>query len=200
MALALANEQLVFAALDIVDGQPEAFAEAQPATVDELEGSAIAAQADVGQEVMDLLAGEHGGQGVVIFGLDLGKEGPIGVAEEIDEEQVGGGPRLADGLGGPLLLEFDEQEVVPQLRLGDGLRVAADVLVDEPELAVVGVPGSIGVVAQSQVLGKPGHRGIRMLIIDGIDVVAGGGPNGGQGLVGPGVRIGDGVVVLVCVR
>jgi hypothetical protein len=103
----------------------------------------------MGQEVMDLLAGGHGGQRVVIFGSDLGEEGPIGVTEEIYEEQVGGGTGLADGLGGPLFLEFDEQEVVPQLRLGDGLWVAADVLVDEPELAVVGVPGSIGVVAQS---------------------------------------------------
>ena len=99
VSLAVANEQLVFLAFDVVDGQPEAFAQAQPATVDELERSAVAAQADVGQQIMDLLAGEHGGKGVVIFGADLGEERPVGMPEEIDEEHAGGGAGLADGLG-----------------------------------------------------------------------------------------------------
>ena len=170
--------------------EPEAFAEAQAATVDELERGAVAAQADVGQQIMDLLAGEHGGQGVVIFGADLGKERPVGMPEEIDEEHAGGGEGLADGLGRPMLLELDEEEVVAQLGLGDGGRIAADVLVDEPELAVVGVPGSIGVVAQRQVVGKPGHGRIGMLVIHGVGVVPRGGPNRGQGLGRPEVRVG----------
>ena len=85
VALAVANHQFVFLADDVVNGQPEAFAQAQPATVDELEGSAVAAQADVGQQIMDLLAGEHGGKGVVILGADLGKDSPVGMPEEVGQ-------------------------------------------------------------------------------------------------------------------
>ena len=149
---------------------------------------------------MDLLAGEHGGQGVVIFGLDLREQRPVGMPEEINEEQAGGGAGLADGLGRPVFLELDEEEVVPELRLGDRDRVTAEVLVNEPKLAVVGVPGAIGVVAQRQVLGKPGHGRIRMLIIDGIGVVSGGGPNRGQGSGRPGLRVVDAIIGFACVR
>lgn len=49
VALAVANKELVLATFDVVDSQPETFAQTQPATVDELERSAIAAQADVCQ-------------------------------------------------------------------------------------------------------------------------------------------------------
>ncbi len=70
---------------------------------------------------------------------------------KVDEEHGGGGQSLTDGLGLPLLLELYEQEVIAQLRLGDGCRIAAQVLVNEPQLAVVGVPRAIGIVAQGQV-------------------------------------------------
>src|SRR5215204_4738608 len=105
--------------------EPETFAEPQPATVDELERSAVAAQADVGQQVMDLLACEHGRKRIVIFGADLREESPVGMLKESDEEQAGSGARLADGLGCPMFFELYEEEVVPQLSLGDGGRVAA---------------------------------------------------------------------------
>jgi hypothetical protein len=65
----------------------------------------------------------------VVFGADLGEEGPAGMAEEIDEEHGGSGQSLADGLGLPVLLEFDEEEIVAELGLGDRGRVAAAVLV-----------------------------------------------------------------------
>ena len=48
VSFAVADEQFVFLAFDVVDGEPETLAQTQPATVDELEGSAIAAQTDVG--------------------------------------------------------------------------------------------------------------------------------------------------------
>ena len=101
-------------------------------------------------------------------------------------------------LGCPMLLELYEEEVVAQLSLGDGGRIAADVLVDEPELAVVGVPGSIGVVAQRQVVGEPGHGRVGMLVIDRVGEVPRGGPNGGQGLGRPQVRVGGVIVGFVC--
>ena len=99
-----------------------------------------------------------------------------------------------------MLLELYEQEVVAQLRLGDGGRIAAEVLVNEPELAVVGVPGSIGVVAQRQVVGELGHGRVRMLVIDRVGIVSRGGPNGCQGLGRPQVRVGGVMVGCVWMR
>ena len=113
--LAVADEELVLRARDVVDGQSQAFAQAQAATVDELDRSAIAAQADEADEIAHLSLGKHGGQSIVIPGADLGEERPIGALEQIDEEHPCRGGRLADGLGLPVLLEFDEEEVVPQL-------------------------------------------------------------------------------------
>src|SRR5262249_19782324 len=172
MSFAVANEQFVFVAFDVVNGQPETLAQAQPATVDELERSAVAAQTNVSQQVTDLLAREDGGKCVVIFGLDLREQSPVSMPEEINEEHAGGGTCLADGLRGPMFFELNEQEVVTQLSLGDRSRVAADVLVNEPELAIVRMPGSIGVVAQSQMLGEAGHGRIRMLIVDRVGKVS----------------------------
>ena len=186
--LAVADEQFVFLTFDVVNGEPETFAEPQPATIDKLERSAIAAQADVGQEVMDLLAGENLGQGVVIFGADLREDRPVGMPEEIDEEHAGGGAGLANGLGRPMLLELYEQEVVAQLGLGNGRRITPAVFMDEPHLTVVGVPGSIGIIAQSQVLGKPHHRWVGMLVINWVGIVSCRSPNGSQGLRSPLVR------------
>jgi hypothetical protein len=116
----------------------------------------------------------------VIFSLDLRKDSPVGVSEQFNEEHAGGGPSLADGLGCPMFLELNEEEIVAQLSLSDGGGVAAHVLVDEPQLAVVGVPRAIGVVAQRQMVGEPGHGWVRMLVIDRVGEVSGGGPNGCQ--------------------
>ena len=113
----------------------------------------------------------------MVLGADLGKETPAGLAQEIDEAHFGGGQGLAEGLGAPMLLEFNEEEIVAQLGLGEGVRIAMAMLVNEPDLAIVGVPGAIGVVMQSQELGEPGHGGIGMWVIDGIGVVPGRGPN-----------------------
>ena len=55
----------------------------------------------------------------MIVGADLGEERPVGVPEQIDEEHACGGDGLADGFGLPMLLEFDEQEVVAQLGFGE---------------------------------------------------------------------------------
>jgi hypothetical protein len=184
VALALADEQLVLGAAHIVDGQTEAFAQAQATAGDELERGAIAAEADVGQQVMDLGPGEHRRKGVMILGADLGEDFPIGVFEQIDEEQAGGRPGLTDGLGLPVLLEFDVKKVVPELGLGEGGGVTTEMLVDQAHLAVISVPGAIGVVAEGKVLGEAGHRLVRMLVIDGIDVLAPGGADVGEVEVG----------------
>ena len=52
------------------------------------------------------------------------------MSEKIDEKHAGGGTSLTDGFGCPKLLELYEEEVVTQLSLGNGGRIAAHVLVD----------------------------------------------------------------------
>src|SRR5215467_8204612 len=143
---------------------------------------------------MDLLPSEHGRKGVVIFGADMREESPISMREEADEKHLGGGEGLADRLGPPALLELYKEEIVTQLSFGERGGVAAKVLVDKPELAIVGMPGSVGVVAQSQVVGKRGHGGVRMLIVNRVGIVSRGGPNGCQRLVRPQLRVG-GVII-----
>jgi hypothetical protein len=181
MAFALANAQLVVVALDVVNGQGQAFAQAQTATIDEFQGSAITSQANVGQQIVDLRAGENRRERVVILGANLGEDRPLGVAQEIDKEHASRGPGLADGFGLPVFLEFDEKEVVAQLGLGEEGRITGAMLVDQAHLAVIGVPGSIGVVAQGQQLGELGHGLVGMLVVDRVGVIA---PAGAIGLVG----------------
>jgi len=178
VSLAVANEQFVFLAADVVNGQAQAFTQAQPAAVNKLEWSAIATQADVSEQVVDLLAGEHGRKGVVIFGANLGKDPPLSVTKQIDQEHLGGGEGLPDALGPPALLELNKEEVVAQLGLAQGRGVTAEVLVDQAQLTVIGMTGPIGVVAQSQKLGEAGHRLVGMLIVDGVDILPSGRANG----------------------
>ena len=178
VSLAVANEELVLGPFDVVDGQAEAFAKAQAAGVDEFDRGPVAAEADVGQQGMDLRTGQDGGENVVVLGADLPEDGPVGVTEKIDKELTGSGESLADGLRPPVLLQLDEQEVVAQLDLREESGVDGEVLVDESELAVVGMPGAIGVVAEGESLGKLAHGVVGMLVIDGIDEVPGGGAEG----------------------
>ena len=43
----------------------------------------------------------------------------------------------------------------------------------EAHLAVVGVTGAVGVVAQGKVIGELSHRLVGMRVVDGIDILAG---------------------------
>ncbi len=189
VSFALANEQFVFLAFDIVDGQPQALAQPQAATVDELERGAVAAEANMGQQIVHLLPGQDGGKGIVIFGADLRKDGPGRLAEQLDKEHFGGGQSLADGLGLPMLLEFDEQEVVAQLGLGNARGITGAMLVQESKLTIVSMAGPIGVVMERQEVSEPGHGGVGMLIVDGIIVISRRGPDAWR-YGGPGAPLG----------
>ena len=87
---------------------------------------------------------------------------------------------MADGFGFPVLLQFDEKEIFAQLGFGDRGWITIEMLVNEPQLAIVRVTRSIGVVTQSQQIGKLGHCRVGMFIIDGIGIVARSGPNAGR--------------------
>jgi hypothetical protein len=149
MPFAASDEELVFSAGDVVDGERQAFAQAQAASVDELDGSAVTAQADEVDEIDDLLSSEHGGKAVVILRADLGEDGPLGTLQQLDKEHARGGCGLADGFGTPPFFELHEKEVVAQLGFSDQSRIAFKMFVNEPELAIIGVAGAIGVVMQS---------------------------------------------------
>jgi hypothetical protein len=64
-------------------------------------------------------------------------------------------------------------------RLGFGVGgIELEGLMQKPEVTVVGMPGSIGVVTESQKVGELGHRRVGMLIIDRIHILSARGPDG----------------------
>ena len=71
-------------AVYLASRQSARFRKAEAAAVDELERDAVAAEADVLEELADLGSGEHGGQLVVVFGLDLGEDLPVFMSEHLD--------------------------------------------------------------------------------------------------------------------
>ena len=84
----------------------------------------------------------------MISSANLGEESPVVVVEEIDEEEASGGNGLPDGFGLPVLLEFDEEEILAQLGFGERGGIGGEVGVEESNTTIVGVAGAISVVAQ----------------------------------------------------
>ena len=172
MAFAIANDELALLAEDIVNGQREAFAQAQSTAVDELDRRAITPQANGAQEIMHLLTGEDGGKEVVILGADLGEDAPQGALEQLDKEEFCAGQRLADRLWLPVLVELDVKQVVAQMRFLQGGRVALEVLVQHTHRTVVRVTSALGIEAQCEQLRVLRHRQVRMLVIDRISCLS----------------------------
>ena len=172
VALAVADDELVFSARNVVDGKRKALGKAQPAAVDELERGAVAAQAHMVEQIVDLLAGEHGRKLVMVLGFDLRKDGPVVVAELIDKEKPGRGDGLSDGPRPPALDRLDVEDVVAKLVLGNHFRIAGAVLVDEAHVPVVGIAGAVGIGAQGQPLGKLRHRRVRMVVRERVVALA----------------------------
>lgn len=79
-----------------------------------------------------------------------------------------------------MLLELNEEEIIAELGFGETGGIAAKMFVDQPDLAVVRVAGSIGIVAEGQHLGEVGHGLERMLVIHWVLVVPGSGSDGGD--------------------
>lgn len=96
MAFAIADDEFVLLAEDVVDGEAQTLAQTKAAAVDELERGAIAAQADALNEPMDLLTGEDGGKGVMIPGANLGEESSVAMQEKIDKEEAAGFPQKVE--------------------------------------------------------------------------------------------------------
>jgi hypothetical protein len=142
------------------------------------------------QKIVDLLASEDGWEGIVVFGAHLGEDRPVILAEQIDKEHARRGAGLPNRFGSPMLLELYEQEVIAELLLGDGGRIASEVLVNETDLAVIGMPGSIGIVAQGQMVGQARHRLIGVIVVHRVGEIPGSGADLGQRLGSPHRRIG----------
>lgn len=86
----------------------------------------------------------------------------------IDEEEPGTRGRLPDRLGPPVFDRLDVQEIVAQLGLVQGSGITIEVIHDEPELPVIGLPGAGVIVAQRQPFGILGHGSVAMLILQRI--------------------------------
>ena len=140
-------------------GELQTLGEPQATAVDELQRRAVAAQADVFEQRLHLLASEHRRQRVVILRLHLIKEPPAWMAQLLDEEHLGRGQRLPDGLGLPMAHRLHMQQVVAQHLLGEQRRItAAEVLAQEAQLPVVTVPRARRIITQRQQLREALHR------------------------------------------
>lgn len=165
----IADPEFVFLAPDVVDGEGKTFGEAQTTAVDQLEGSTVSTEANVLEQLNDLIASEDGRKFIVVLGFDFREDFPILPFEHVNEEEFGGSNGLADSLGLPLLDVFDKEEVVAKALFGDELRVHASPFVNEAHVAVIGMAGAGRGVAEAEKLGEPLHDGIGMVIvIDGV--------------------------------
>lgn len=122
------------------------------------------------EELTNLGAGEDGGQLVVVLRFDLGEDLPVLMPEHLKEEDLRGSGRLANRLGLPLLHVLHVEDVVAKLALGEPGRIAAEVLVDQSHVTVVGMAGAIAVVAKVEELRELGHRLVGMVVVERIGV------------------------------
>ncbi len=90
----------------------------------------------------DLPAGQYGWEAIVVLGADLGKDFPVLMTHHAHEEELCGSGGLADGFRLPAFDGFYVKEVVTQHLFGHLAGVAMRLLVDEAQLAVIGVPGA----------------------------------------------------------
>ncbi len=165
VALALADPQFAVRRVDIVDGQREALRKAQAATVNELEGNAVAAQPDVPEQADDIRTGQHDRLGFLVLGADLGEDFPRLAFQHADKEELGRSGGQAEGFRLPAFDGLNVQDVVAQLGLGDGGRIAPTELVHEPHLAVIRVAGARCVELECEELGQSPHRGIGVRLV-----------------------------------
>lgn len=76
--------------------------------------------------------------------------------------------------------EFDVEEPLAQLGFSQRGRIAVEVIVDQAQLTIIGMAGAIGVVTQRQQVSEPGHRVVRMAVIDRVDILTTGGADEGE--------------------
>ena len=165
-SLALSDEEFSFLALDVMDGEREAFGQPKPAAVEEFYGNAVATQTDFAEQLTDLLTGEHDGQCLGILGSDLREHLPRFALKEVVEEGFQASHGLAHRIGFPVLLELEKQEVLAELIFGEHHRITVEVPLDEAKLAVVGVTSAVAIVAQGKKLGVAGHGVVGMVVTE----------------------------------
>ena len=163
-SLALSDEEFTFLALDVVNGERKAFGKPQATAINEFDRSAVAAQPDVGKQEADLVAGEDNRQGIKIPGADLGKDRQRFLPEKILKEGLQAGDSLPHGVGLPVLFEFEKKQILADLVFGEQLRIAAKMLLQDAQLAVVGVAGAVAIMTQRQQLGVAGHGVVGMVV------------------------------------
>ena len=114
--------------MDIFDLDADGFPDAQTAVVHETQAGAEARLAHGGQDALDLRAGQHHGQHLRLGDAHFPEDGPAGDLEALDveaEQRVFGHLHRAAGV---VLVLAQEQEILPELILGEGGRVALEML------------------------------------------------------------------------
>ena len=142
-ALAAADQQArrLLAPGDIFDPDTGGFAHAQAAVVHQTQAGAEARFTHGGQDTLDLRAGQDHGQDLWFGDAHLPKDGPAGDLETLDKEAQQRVFGHLHGAAGVVLVFAQEQEVLPELILGERGRIALEVLgqfTDIPDVLFLG--------------------------------------------------------------
>ncbi len=88
---------------------------------------------------MNLLASEDMWERDGVLGLNLRKDAPVVVTEHVDEEELGNGDSLTDGLRHPMLDGLDMEDVVAELGFGERSWIAPEMIAKEANSSVIGL-------------------------------------------------------------
>ena len=162
-ALAAADQQAgrLLAPQNVFDPDADGFAHAQAAVVHEAQAGAEARLAHGGQEALDLRARQHDGQHLRLGDAHLPEDGPAGDLEALDEEAQQRVFGHLHGAAGVVLVLAQEQEVLPELVLGEGGRVALEMLGQLADIPDVLFLGRLAVIFKLDELLELGDRRIR---------------------------------------
>ena len=99
---------------------------------------------------MNLIAGEHSRQFLMIPRANLGKHLPFRMAQHLGKENPRTGHCLANGLRLPLLAGLHIQNIVAELILPQRGRIGPEMLVQDPHGAVITVSGARAIILQGK--------------------------------------------------
>lgn len=161
MPFATPDVDLAVGPVDVTDLQRQCFAEAQPHRVGHQQEHAIAQFAGRADQLLDLGAGENIGKGLDARRLDQIEPGPIALEDMLPEALQA----IAVDLHGAPGMGVDEfAEVALQLRRGELVGTAVEVLREAPHRARVRIDGLVAFPLQFEGLDVTGVETVESLL------------------------------------
>lgn len=139
-------------AVDVADFNFDAFAQAQTARVNGGQADAMVESLNLGEDLADLLGGEHHREFELRVGADQFDLGRPGLAERFFPEDFDGADGLSGSLAGDFLVNLEVEEVLAQFFGGDPLRGLAVELREFADAGPVTQDGALSDGKQAQVV------------------------------------------------